>query len=217
LLVALGAIALGATGPAFAADREPLSKVFKYLDVYLGLAPAQRSHFRLVFRALRDERPAPDLQATMIGADGARRPLLLNAAGEVVNLPGLGDLKGGGQLEIANAQGIRFATEIRPDVAPAQRLDVGALVQSLDQANAAIAHLAGAFAVMAPKLDSIVFPDGGTGVAAFGDGRVAPLPITTSLKTLGPTPYFQPFNMGQARVISLSREPSRIIMAVRPH
>jgi len=212
------AAGFAAPGMAFAGDvqRIPLSTAFRYLDAYLGLAPRLRSRFHLVFRALRNERPAPDLKAAIVDRSGARVPLALDSQGEVTRLPSLGELKSDSILEVEPGGGFRFATEIRPDVAPSTRIDVPALDLALGQANIAIAHLAGAFSMLAPKLDIILFPDAGSGQAMLADGRAEPLPTTDAVKALGVVPYYQPGALPGARVLSLARPPSRILLAQRP-
>lgn len=210
---------MAAPGPAFAGgvQRIPLAKAFRYLDSYLGLAPALRSRFHLAFRALRNERPAPGLKAAIVVPGVGATPLPLNAQGEVTQLPTLGELKkSNAVLVVDGADNFRFATEIRPDVAPSTRIDAGELALALRQANVAIAHLAGPFDVVAPKLDIILFPDAGSGQAVLANGRVAQLPMTNAVKALGVVPYYDPNSLPGARMLSLARPPSRILLAKRP-
>jgi len=217
LLAVMGA-GLAAPGIAFAdgVQRIPLSKAFRYLDAYLGLSPALRSRFFLVFLALRNERPAPDLKAAIVDPGGARVPLSLDPQAQVMRLPTLPELKSDAVLEVAPGGAFRFATEIRPDVPPSTHIDVPSLDAALGQANVAIAHLAGAFSVVAPRLDTILFPDAGAGQAMLANGRAAPLPMTGAVKALGVVPYFQPSALPGAKVLTLARPPSRIILAQDP-
>jgi hypothetical protein len=217
----LAALAVGLAAPRLAwADgvrRIPLAQAFRYLDSYLALAPALRSRFHLGFRALRNERPAPDLRAAIVVPGASATPLPLDTRGEVMQLPTLGELKkSNAVLEVAGDGVFRFATEIRPDVPPSTRIDAIELAAALSQANVAIAHLAGPFDIVAPKLDIVLFPDAGSGQAVLDDGRVAPLPVTNAVKALGPAPYYDPDTMRGVRVLSLTRPPSRIILAVGP-
>jgi hypothetical protein len=215
----LAALAAGlATGPslAFADDtqRIPLTKAFKYLDFYLALPPSLRSRFYLVFKALRNERPAPDLKLAIVG-QGPPQPVPLDAWAQVTRLPTLAQLKSDADLQVWGGP-FRFATEIRPDVAPATRLDVGQLDASLNQATAAIVHIAGAFSAMAPKLDTVLFPDAVSGQIVFADGRTAPLPITRQFKSLGPAPYFRSTTSPGARMVALAKAPSRLLLSISP-
>jgi len=128
-LLAVLATGLAAPRLAFAdgVQRIPLAKAFRYLELYLGLAPALRSRFHLVFLALRNERPAPNLKAAIVRPGDGAKPLPLDARGEVTQLPTLGDLKSNAVLEVDGSGAFRFATEIRPDVAPSTRIDAGEL------------------------------------------------------------------------------------------
>jgi hypothetical protein len=207
-----------APGLAFADDpqRIPLNRAFRYLDAYLGLPPPLRSRFYLVFRAMRNERPCPDLSAAIVGPTGARTPLTLDNQAQVIRLPTLGELNGPAVLEIPPGVKFRFATEIRPDVAPSTSIDVPSLDSALSQANIAIARLAGPFGAMAPRLDTILFPDAGSGQAVLANGRTAPLPTTGVVKALGVAPYYQPSQIPGARMLALARLPSRILFARDP-
>lgn len=195
-------------------QRIPLSRAFKYLDFYLALPPGLRNKFYLVFKALRNERPAPDLKLAIVG-QGPPQPVPLDGSAQVTRLPTLAQLKSDAALQVWGGP-FRFATEIRPDVAPATRLDVGQLDASLSQATAAIAHIAGAFSAMAPKLDTVLFPDAGSGEIVFADGRTAALPITHQFKSLGPVPYFRSTTSPGARAVALAKPPSRLLLSISP-
>ena len=223
-LLAAVAAGLAAPGLAFApslafADnpqRIPLNRAFRYLDAYLGLPPPLRSRFYLVFRALRNERPCPDLSAAIVAPNGARTPLALDAHAQVVRLPTLGELKSNAVLEVPPGGAFRFATEIRPDVPPSTQIDVPSLDSALGQANVAIARLAGPFGLVTPKLDRILFPDAGSGQALLANGRTAPLPMTAAVRALGVVPYYEPSAFPGAKVLALARTPSRILFAREP-
>jgi hypothetical protein len=214
-VLAAGLAAGPSLGLADDSQRIPLGKAFKYLDFYLALPPSLRNRFYLAFKALRNEHPAPDLKLAIVG-QGPPQPLPLDASAQVTHLPTLAQLKSDDALQIWGAGPFRFATEIRPDVAPATRLDVGQLDASLNQATAAIAHIAGAFSAMAPKLDTVLFPDSGAGQIVFADGRTAPLPITWQYKTLGAVPYFRSTTSPGARAVALARPPSRLLLSTPP-
>jgi len=214
----LAALAAGLAAPRFAfADdpqRMPLSSAFKYLDKYLALPPGLRTHFYLVFRALRNDRPAPDMRLAIVG-QGPAMPVPLDSQAQVTRLPTLAQLNSNDALQIANGP-FRFATEIRPDVAPSARLDVGQLNVALAQLTQAVNHIAGVASALVPKLDTVLFPDAGSGQVLFADGHAAPLPITHQFKSLGPVPYFCSSRSPGARVVALARAPSRLLLSVPP-
>ena len=209
----LAALAAGrAAGPnlalADAPQRIPLSKAFQPRLLSRSAArPAQP--IPSVFTSPQAT-SGPDLRLAIIG-QGPPQPVLLDALAQVTRLPTLAQLKSDADLQVSGGP-FRFATEIRPDIEPATRLDVGQLDASLTQATAAVAHMAGAFSAMAPKFNTVVFPDAGSGQAIFADGRAAPLPITHAFKTLGPTPYLPTDAMPGARTVMLARTPSRLLL-----
>lgn len=210
------AAALAAAPGVALADvtRTPLSKAFPLLDIYLGLPPAERSRFYLAYRALRDKRPDPAAQATVVGPNGQRWPVPLDRTGEVLALPSLGLIKSGGVMESADP-GLKLGLELRPTLPPSTRVDVGQLSLAMAQVNAAVAKVAGPLALAAPKMDCAYFPDSGGGQAVTADGRSAPLAIYP-VPTVGPVPYFVPDRLAAARLVVLTRTPSRILLGAHP-
>ena len=214
-LIALLAAGAAAPGVAFADDNHlPLDKAFPLLSAYLTLPPAERSRFYLVYRATRDKRPTGDAHAVMVAANGARTPLPLDRIGQVLSLPSLAALKSAATLEIAGAA-FKLAPEVRPTIPPSARLDAGQLALALAQLNAAVAKLAGALAVMAPKMTCAFFPDAGSGQALMANGRSTPLPIFPT-PIFGPVPYFETTTLVGARTLVLARAPSRIVLGPHP-
>jgi hypothetical protein len=214
LLHSLAAVA-AVPGAALAdVQRIPLTKAFSLLDVYLGLPPAERSRFYLAYRALRDKRPDPGASATIVVPGGARIPLSLDRAGEVLSLPNLAMLKSAAVLETADP-GLRLGLELRAAIAPSTRIDVGALVLAMAQVNAAVAKIAGPLSLVAPKLTCAYFPDSGAGSAVLPDGRTAPLPVFPA-PLIGPVPYFEPASAAAVRTVVLARAPSRILLGAHP-
>jgi hypothetical protein len=210
------ALAAAAVPGAALADiqRIPLSKAFGLLDTYLGLPPGERSRFYLAYRAMKDKHPYPGAAATVVAVSGARFPVQFDASGLVLRLPSLSDLKSGAMFESADPA-LRLGLEARVTLVPAVRLDVGALVLALAQANAAVAKIAGPLALMAPKLTAAYFPDAGAGSVLMADGRTAPLP-TTNAPFVGPVAYIEPALLAGARTVVLTRPPSRILIGGHP-
>jgi hypothetical protein len=209
-------MAAGLVAPklAFADDpqRMPLSAAFKYLDKYLALPPGLRNHFYLVFRAVRNDRPAPDLKLAIVG-QGAPQPVPLDAQAQVTHLPTLAQLQSNDALEIRGGGPFHFATEIRPDIAPSTHIQVAPIQTALSQVTAALDHMAGAFSAMVPKFTTVVFPDSGSGQALFAGNKVVNLPVTHQFKSMGPTPYLELDKMPGVQGVNLARAPSRLILA----
>jgi hypothetical protein len=215
----LAAMAAGLAAPdwAFAAapERIPLSQAFKYLADYLALPPALRNRFHLVFRAMRDDKPAADLKAAIVSPRGGVQPLPMDAHGDVLRLPTLAQLRSDDELEVRGGA-FRFITEIRPDLPPSTHIDVGQLDAAMAQATSAVAHIAGAFSAMAPKLDTVLFPDAGSGEVVFADGHAQPLPVSRQYRALGPVPYYRSTTEPGARSVALARVPSRLLISAPP-
>jgi hypothetical protein len=214
-LLALMAAGTAAPGVAFADDDHlPLDKAFPLLSAFLTLPPGERSRFYLAYRAMRDKHPTGDAHAVIVAANGARTPLPLDRVGQVLSLPSLAALKSAATLEIAGAA-FKLVPEVRSTIAPSVRLDAGQLALALAQLNAAVAKLAGALAVMAPKMTCAFFPDAGSGQALMANGRPTPLPIFPA-PIFGPVPYFETTTLLGAKTLVLARAPSRILLGPHP-
>ncbi|MFI4973262.1 MAG: hypothetical protein ACHP84_01850 [Caulobacterales bacterium] len=213
------AVALAFPGLARADEVQSfkLSKAFAYLDKFLGLPAAMRTRFNVVYYAMRDRKPAPDLQGVIVEADGRRTPLQLDHDGRVVSMPTLGLLRSDAKLEAAAAPGVKLGLrlELHPNVALSPHPDPAALAQSLAQANAAIATLAGAMSFAAPKLTAAIFVQAGSGQAILANGKIAPLPLGAGRFAAG-QPYFEPAATPGAKALTLARTPARISLSPHP-
>jgi hypothetical protein len=202
--------------PALAeTTRVKLASAFKYLDLYLSLAPADRRHFYMAYRALRDMKPAPDLDAVVVAPEGKRTKLAVTPDGFVVQLPDLAQLRGASMVEFDGSQKVVLAVELRPSIPPSTHVDVAELQLGLDQANAAIKKFSGMLSLVAPKLDSLYFPGAGGGQVILADQRTAPLPVTTT-RFFGAVPWLEPSQFSGARSVALARAPSRILLGAHP-
>jgi hypothetical protein len=211
----LGALALAAApGLAFADTTRsvPLKDALHFLDLYLTLPAGERTRFYLAYRAVRDGRPAPRAEATIVAANGVRTPVGLDREGWVSRLPTLAQLKGD-RLEMSGAP-FQFALEMRPTMAPAVRLDPEALSLALAQLNSGIAK-SGSLAFLAPKMTAAFFVDAGGGQALLDSGRTLALPVVKA-PALGAVPYFEPASAATARAVLLTKTPSRILLGSRP-
>jgi hypothetical protein len=212
---ALAAPPLAFPGSALADDQKmALIKAFPMLDKYLGLPPAERSRFYLSYRAVRDRKPVTDARAEIVSPGGGAAPLPLDRAGVVTRLPTLAELKGPAELVIQGAP-FKLGLELRCAMAPSTHIDPGEIAAALAQVNAAVAKIAGALAMMAPKLTAAFFPDAGGGSAVFTDGHQAPLPVFTA-PVIGPVPFFEPAKAAGAKAVVLAKAPSRILLGGHP-
>jgi hypothetical protein len=192
----------------------PLAKAFPYLAAYYGLAADQRSHFYIGYRAVRNRRPISEFSATIVGPGGAATPLAVDARGFVTRPPSAEQMKAGGDLVIATPDA-NLGLELRASIAPAAQVETGALAAALAQVNTDIAKFAGALSLVAPKMTAAYFPDAGVGRAVLADGQASPLPVFAS-PIVGPVAYFEPASQSAARMVVLSRAPSRIVLGAHP-
>jgi hypothetical protein len=215
-----GLVAAGVSGfPTLAAatvQTAKLTQAFAYLDSYLSLAPAKRDRFHLVYYAVRDRKFAPDLKATVIGADGKRAPLVLEHDARVVQLPSLALLRSGSlEFDAAPSDKVGLALVLEPMMAPSTHLDARGLAASIAQAAAAVASIAGVLSFAAPKIVAALFPGAPSGEAALDNGHSQPLPIGAN-RFWGALPYYEPDSMAGARSLTLARAPSRILLSGHP-
>jgi hypothetical protein len=201
---------------AFAASAPmlPMDKAFPFLAAYLGLPATERTRFYLVIRAYRDKRPIADAKATLVAANGVRTPIVFDRQGIVTRPPDLATLKSGAHVEVDSTP-FQFGPELRCVAQPSTRIDVGELTLALAQVNKAIAKLAGALSLIAPKLTVAYFPDAGAAQALMADGRTATLPAFT-FPAVGAVSYIEPSALIGARTVVLARAPSRILLGGHP-
>ena len=214
-MLAVLAAAAAAPGIALAdVTTVPIDKAFPFLSGYLALAPTLRNRFYLAYRAFRDKRPTADAHATIIASNGARTPVAFDRIGMVVRLPSLAELRSGANVEIDGAP-FQLGPELRCAAAPSTRIDVGDLVASLAQVNAAVVRFAGALSFAVPKLTAAYFPDGAAGQVVMADGRAAPLPVI-AVPSIGPVPYIEPASLAGAKAVVFVKAPSRMILGGHP-
>ena len=213
----LASAAATAPGLALASVKSlKLSKAFPFLDIYLGLAPAQHSRFNMVYYAYRDGHPAADTRMTIIQPNGSRVPVPVGPDGRVLRLPTLAELKSDAKLEIEAPAGSKFgmSPELHPNMEPSPHPDPAALIASLAQVNAVVASMTGLFSFAAPKMAVAYFYGAASGQAELANGHSVPLPISKA-KFLPATPFFEPAGLVGARGLALAKAPSRILLG--PH
>jgi len=214
----IAGIAAAACAPAMAAParvtRIVLADAFLLLDNYLALKPAERDRFHLAYRAVRNGKPAPDVQARIVHRDRTSTPLVVDGDGWVTELPTLEQLKAREAFEV-DGPPFDMAVELRAALAPAARLPVGELTATLAQVNAAFLTFAEGDSSQVGRLTSVYFPDARGARAILGNGAERPLPIF-DFKLTGPTPYYDARAQPPATAVAFDKPPSRIVVAGRP-
>jgi hypothetical protein len=218
LIGGITASMLAATA-ARAAGRPPAKAdtLYPYLKMYLEAPPEQRTHFVLAYYVMRDRKPAPDVKAFLVGADGRRRPITISGDGRIETLPSLADLHANIQVEVDAPTSDKVGTtlEILATAPPAARMDTHTLALAMLQANAAIAAHAGVLAFAAPKLTCAYMIGTHSGQAVLANGRSVALPLRTGAYFAG-TPYFDSVAMPDARTVVLDKVPLRVLLGGHP-
>ena len=194
--------------PAFAAKAEmPADQLFSFLARYYVIPPKERDRFTLSYCLLIDGRSAPGRFTLEVGAE--RKPLILDSAGCVEQLPGPRDLaRHASVLMEDNAQAgehqLAVNIGLRALIPPAREISAADCLLAIAQAEAGVKKAVARFGID-PKIRRVGFPGAGGGVAIMNDGRSVPLPLLNGF------PIFDPAEMAAAQKIRLQREPSSVI------
>ena len=177
-----------------------VSDAFPGLKGFLNLPAAERSQINLYYAA-RIKRADPSAVKITLTHNGQSQPLRVGADGRITPLPTREQLNGGAKITISGPATGSYAMKLhvfstQPN---GKTYDANSLNTGIRQANAAMSKIAGALALMLPKLDRVYFVGGGNGEAEFGNGQKKPLPKTTSAGEYpAGTPYFVPAQMAGA-------------------
>lgn len=207
-LLKIVVVATFCQSPAFAAKAEmPADQLFSFLGRYYAIPARERDRFTLSYCLLIDGHRAPGRFTLEVGAE--RKPLNLDSAGCVQQLPGPQDLAhhatvimednvAAGKHELAVNIGLRALIQ------PSREIRAAACVSAIAQAEAGVKS-ALALLGIDPKIRRAGFPGAGAGVAILSDGRSIPLPLWNGF------PVFDPAEITTAQTIRLEREPTAVI------
>lgn len=206
------ALATLAVGPAFAADAPktfPAKKMFPFLDLYLGIPPADRTRFTLAYYLRSNGKPATGVVLTLISASGVRSTIPVGADGRLLKTPSIADLKDGQiGIEKSNpAAKFQLSMEMQAVTRMAEVLPAADLAAAVTQCNAAIKAKAGVIGFAAPKIEQVAFPGLTGGTAVFADGRTAALPLYKGM------PAWDPAALSGVASLKFARAPSRALLA----
>ncbi|MDQ0464516.1 hypothetical protein QO010_002297 [Caulobacter ginsengisoli] len=186
----------------------PAKKIFQFLDLYLGIPPAERNRFTLAYYLKRDGKPWSGAGFTLIGANGVRTPLPVGPNGRFTRTPTLADLKAGAQIEIT-AQGegkFQLNMQMEPLVPMAEVMNAGDFAAAIAQCGTAIKKNAGVLGFAAPKITQVAFVGVPAGTAVLPGGKTAALPL---FKTL---PAYNPANLKGASQLRFAKPPARAVL-----
>ncbi len=202
---------LSLAGEAFAKSKAiEASKLFPFLDLFLGIPAADRTKFTLAY-FYKVESGGP-LSFTLISPGGARTPLPIGSDGRVNRLPTLAELKARPTVEMNAPEGskIKGGMMMLARMAPAATLDAVELTATLAQCQRAIKAKAGLIGFAVPKIKRLVLHGAGSGTAIDARGAARPLPVAAG------TPSYDPELMPGIVTLKLARAPSRIELDERP-
>jgi len=200
----VSALLIAAASPAMAADKVvPASRALPFLENYLKLPPAERSHFTMAYYLRVGGQP---LTAPVWLVQGERRTRVpISPKGKVERLPTLAELAEG-QLSIGVDSETKVGTTfgLEPLLAPAADLDAKELAAAVAQATVGQRKIAGVMALAMPKLKDVEFVGVPSGEVEFADGRRAPLPLTKGV------PTYDPAVLANAKRIHLPKVPDKL-------
>jgi hypothetical protein len=182
------------------------SDAFPGLKGFLNLSAAERSQIN-VYYAVRIKRADPSAVKIILTQNGQSQPLHIGTGGRITPLPTREQLNGGAKVTISGPASGSYAMKLhvfstQPN---GKTYDAAALATGIKQGNAAMGKIAGALALMLPKLDRVYFVGGGSGEAEFANGQKKPLQKTTaSGEYPAGTPYFVPSQMNGATRLTFS-------------
>lgn len=203
------AAALLARTHAVAGERlTPARKLFPYLDLYLGLPPAQRDVFTMSYQVRENGGPPRAVRIAFVSG-GGRTPAPLDEAGRLERLPTLEEWRG--QAAVEAPAGTRLSVNMRLGCTgvPGREPSVERLARCVAQYRAALGR-AGPFSLLAPRLDRVVLREAGGGEVVTAEGARRPLPLQ------GGHPVFEPAAWRGARAMVLERAPTELSLAGPP-
>ncbi len=181
VLIAAAVLAFATTAATPAEKSVPTGKAFPYLENYLRLPAAERSHFTVGYFLTIGGKPAAGVKAWLI--DGAKRtPMTVGADGRVLRTPNLGELERKAMVLFDAPPQTKFGLQlqIEPLVTRGAEMDAQALALATVQADAAVRKAAGVLGFAAPHMTRVYFKDSTGGEAVFADGHAVKLGVLKS-------------------------------------
>jgi len=215
-LLSSGTAALAQAGPTtvngITTQTASASDAFPGLRGFLNMPQAERSQIN-VYYVLRVKHVDPATVHISLTSEGKTIPLTLQSDGRISPLPTRDQLNGGATVSISGPESASVAMKLHVySTQPlARTYDAVGLAKGVKQGNAAMVKIAGALALMLPKLDRVYFVGGGDAVCELSNGQKVPLPRTTQKGEypIG-TSYFVPSEISGALKINLSAQPSQV-------
>jgi hypothetical protein len=176
------------------------SEAFPGLKGFLNLSASDRSQLGIYY-VVRIKRADPAAVKITMTYNGQSQALRIAPDGRILPLPTREQLNGGARITISGPASGTYAMKIHvySSQPNGRTYNASALATGIRQGNSAMSKIAGALALMVPKLDRVYFVGGGSGEAEFANGQKKALPRTTSAGEFpAGTPYFVPSDMSGA-------------------
>ena len=188
-----------------------LEKLYPYLDLYLGLPPAQRSRFVMAYYLKQDGGRPTGLSLSVLGPSGSRTAVGIGSDGRILFTPSLSQLKSDAQVELSAPKGAKISLnmELQATAAPRQSMEAADLVAAIQQCESAIRSKAGVLGFAAPRVKRVVFRGAGSGQALTSGGVSRPLPLQMG------HPAFDPEQMPGVSALKFARSPAALLLAGR--
>ncbi len=200
------ALSLVAALPALAAEKLiEAGQVFKYLDVYLKIPAAERTHFVVAYYLTVGGKPVTGVHVSLISG-GVRTPVPIGADGRVLRLPTLRELQTHAQMAFDVAPTTKFGLRlgVEPLVRPALDLDAAYLTFAVAQAQAGVKKAGGLIGFMIPNMERVWLPGAEGAEVVYADGRRARLPVVKGMAVFDPSAW------RGARTLHFTRAPTRL-------
>lgn len=161
--------------PANAQDIRSIGvdKVLTFWDKYLSLPHYDRDGFLLKYK-IRAEKGASLPKIELVNGNN-RAPLKIDADGNIGNMPNLSNFKTT-KVDIYGKTKVLVTLDAVPILPLGKRINVSAIQNSLMDYKAGIKIGGPAAALIAPKLNSVVFMGANSGEIVFSDGKKMALP-----------------------------------------
>lgn len=181
-----------------------VGRVFPYLDKYLSLPAAERSHFKLSYSVRVEGRPIEGQAWIQHGLRRVEVPI--GPGGRVERLPSLAEIQAKDRIVFDLPATTKMSVSLSPELATTPGTEVSAsdVLAGIEQANAAIHRFAGVLGFAAPHITRAVFIGASSGTAVDAQGRLVPLPTDEHGAT-----YFDPAKTKNARSLRFAKAPSR--------
>ncbi|MFT3997328.1 MAG: hypothetical protein QM667_07970 [Asticcacaulis sp.] len=186
-------------------ENVPCQKVFPFLENYLNLPAAERTHFRLLYRFSVTGAKLSDVR--LILKHNGETPITFGADGTPSPLPSQAALKAKAPVALTRPKGSKIGVNmtVASSLPAATSYTVTDLNKTVDQARSGAKKAAGLMGMAVPNFDRVVFSGVKSAQVVMSDGKTQALPVEKSGK-----PMFVPASFPNAARVTLDAAPTLI-------